>query len=83
MFCYRDESEQKPDTKMDTDLQKAVKNIETTKSEVKSEIDETKSDSSEVKQDAAPTPGVTQMFSDGVQRLITPNQQMALQVFLP
>lgn len=65
---------------MDTELQKAVKNIETTKSEIKSEMDEVKTEVGEIKPDGGQTAGVTQMFSDGVQRVITPNQQMALQV---
>ncbi|KAL0832574.1 hypothetical protein ABMA28_000774 [Loxostege sticticalis] len=74
-----DDSDQKPDTKMDTELQKAVKNIEATKSEVKREMEEVKQEGAEAKAEGSQQQTVTQMFSDGVQRVITPNQQMALQ----
>jgi hypothetical protein len=76
-FC-RDESEQKPDTKMDTELQKAVKNIET-KGDLKSELGEVKSEKPEVKAEGMAVTGIKQMFPDGIQR-VTTNQQMALQV---
>ncbi|XP_063824510.1 histone-lysine N-methyltransferase 2C-like [Ostrinia nubilalis] len=72
-----DDMDQKPDTKMDTELQKAVKNIEATK-EVKSELEDVKQEG-EVKVEGGPQQTVTQMFSDGVQRIISTNQQMALQ----
>lgn len=65
---------------MDTELQKAVKNIEATKSEVKREMEEVKQEGAEAKAEGSQQQTVTQMFSDGVQRVITPNQQMALQV---
>lgn len=76
----RDEPEQKPDNKMDSELQKAVKNIEATKSEVKSEMD-VKTEMQEPKQERPPSvQGMSQMFSEGVQRVMSQNQQMALQV---
>lgn len=61
---------------MYNDLQKAVKNIESNKPEVKSEIEDVKP---EVKIEAPATPAPQQMFNEGVQRVITQNQQMALQ----
>lgn len=74
----RDESDHNQDNnKMYNELQKAVKNIEN-KAEIKSETAEVKTEVQEVKSE----PNMAQMFSDGAQRIITPNQQMALQVRL-
>lgn len=61
---------------MYNDLQKSVKNIESNKPEVKSELEDVKPD---VKIEAPATPAPQQMFND-MQRGITPTQQMALQV---
>ncbi|XP_075971400.1 uncharacterized protein LOC142973507 isoform X2 [Anticarsia gemmatalis] len=72
-----DEAEHAQDNKMYNDLQKAVKNIES-KAEVKSEIEDVK-ESHEIKSEPPATPAPQHMFSDGVQRVITQNQQMALQ----
>lgn len=67
--------DQKPDNKMDNELRKAVKNIED-KPEVKSEMSEVKIEGQE-KQEGQGQQG--HMFS-GVQRVMTQNQQMVLQV---
>lgn len=75
MKIFRDENEQGQDNKMYNDLQKAVKNIDS-KPEVKSEIEDIKP---EVKLEAPATPAPPQMYNDPVQRVITQNQQMALQ----
>lgn len=77
------EHHQAQDNKSYASIQKADKIIETTKIEVKTESVEIKTESQEVKMESAPpTPNVGQMFSDGVQRVITQNQQIALQVLL-
>ncbi|KAF9417773.1 hypothetical protein HW555_005187 [Spodoptera exigua] len=71
-----DEQDQVQDNKnMYNDLQKAVKNIEC-KPEVKSEMEDVKPD---VKLEAPATPAPQPMYSDPVQRVITQNQQIALQ----
>lgn len=63
---------------MDSELQKAVKNIESNKSDVKVEMVEVKSENPETKPDVPTT--VTQMFPENIQRVISQNQQIALQV---
>ncbi|XP_059056838.1 histone-lysine N-methyltransferase 2C-like [Achroia grisella] len=78
-----DEAEHKPDIKMNTDLHKSVKNIEITKTEMKAELQEVKAEGQDLKPDGTPMGAVGQIFcrtdSDGVQRVITQNQQMTLQ----
>ncbi|XP_072939829.1 uncharacterized protein [Epargyreus clarus] len=74
-----DENDQKPDIKLDGELQKAVKSIEDAKSEVKTELVEVKSECQEVKTEPQPPPSVSQMFQDGMPRVITQTQQAALQ----
>lgn len=63
---------------MDSELQKAVKNIESNKSEVKVEMVEVKSENQDSKSDVPTT--VTQMFPENIQRVISQNHQIALQV---
>lgn len=75
---YREEGE-KADNKMDSDLKKAVKNIESGTAEVKSEVQEVKTEVDVKHEEGQP---VGQMM-EGVQRVMTQNQQMALQVSLP
>ncbi|XP_026321911.1 uncharacterized protein LOC113231673 isoform X2 [Hyposmocoma kahamanoa] len=69
------EEGEKPDNKMDSDLKKAVKNIESGTAEVKSEVQEVKTEVDVKHEEGQP---VGQMM-EGVQRVITQNQQMALQ----
>ncbi|XP_047528678.1 histone-lysine N-methyltransferase 2C-like [Vanessa atalanta] len=73
-----DESDHKTDNKMDSELQKAVKNIESTNSEVKPELTKVKSEFQDTKPEA-PVTSVGQMFQDGIQRVISQNHQMSLQ----
>lgn len=81
-YCYfinlifRDDADRAQENKMYNDLQKSVKKIESSKPEVKSELDDVKPD---VKIEPPATPAPQQMFND-MQRGITPTQQMALQV---
>lgn len=78
-YLNRDENDHNQDNKMYNDLQKAVKNIESHKTEVKSEVEEVKTEPG-VKQEVPAAPSMGQMYGDGVQRVITSNQQLALQV---
>lgn len=64
---------------MDSELQKAVKNIESTKLDVKHDLTKVKSESQDSKPDA-PMTSIGQMFQDGIQRVISQNHQMSLQV---
>lgn len=63
---------------MDSELQKAVKNIESNKPDVKVEMVEVKSENQDTKSDVPTT--VTQMFPESIQRVISQNQHLALQV---
>ncbi|CAG9559873.1 unnamed protein product [Danaus chrysippus] len=71
-----DDADQKGDNKMDSDLQTAVKNVEP-KSEMKSEP-EVKTELQDVKPEVPVSSSMGQMFPDGVPRVITQNQQIAL-----
>ncbi|XP_041970566.1 histone-lysine N-methyltransferase 2D-like isoform X2 [Aricia agestis] len=71
-----DEADQRTDDKMDSELQKAVKNIESIKSEVKSENNGSKPESQDGKSEA-PSTAANRIFSDS-QRMST-NQQITLQ----
>ncbi|XP_052740662.1 histone-lysine N-methyltransferase 2C isoform X2 [Bicyclus anynana] len=73
-----DDSEQKGDNKMDSELQKAVKNIEYAKMTVKSELGEVKSEILEAKTEVPVSSSMGQMFQDNVQRVISQNHQIAL-----
>ncbi|CAK1598526.1 unnamed protein product [Parnassius mnemosyne] len=75
-----DDNENKTENKVNSELQKAVHNIETDKVQVKSEMGTIKTENHEVKPEVtSSTSNVGQMFSEGVHRVITQNQQMSIQ----
>ncbi|XP_039749482.1 histone-lysine N-methyltransferase 2C-like isoform X7 [Pararge aegeria] len=73
-----EDSEQKGDNKMDSELQKAVKNIEYAKLSVKSELTEVKAEVLETKTEVPVSSSMGQMFQDNIQRVISQNHQIAL-----
>nr|XP_034830079.1 uncharacterized protein LOC117987231 [Maniola hyperantus] len=73
-----EDSEHKSDNKMDSELQKAVKNIQYAKLEVKSELTEVKAEVLETKTDVPVSSSMSQMFQDNVHRVIAQNHQIAL-----
>lgn len=66
---------------MYSDIQKAVKNIES-KSEIKPEIQDIKQELHEPKNESPTGQGPPHMSNEGLQRFISKNQQMALQVWI-
>ncbi|XP_068631112.1 histone-lysine N-methyltransferase 2C-like isoform X2 [Battus philenor] len=77
--AHEDDNDNKQESKMESELQKAVKNMESNKVEVKSEMEVIKTESQDIKPEMPPNPNVGQMFPEGVHRVITQNQQIALQ----
>ncbi|CAH2071742.1 unnamed protein product, partial [Iphiclides podalirius] len=75
-----DDNDNKSESKVDSELQAAVKNIEGHKAEVKPEMEAIKTENQDVKSEIrSSTPNVGQMFPEGVHRVITQNQQIAIQ----
>lgn len=81
LLCYSDDNDIKTESKMENELQNAVKNIEGHKTEIKSEMDVIKTENQDVKSEIrSSTPNVGQMFPESVHRVMTQSQQIAIQV---